>query len=386
MRPHRLLRLIRSTLHLAAPSVLLASTLCTLGCSSTGGIMQQPYGTLEDGRTATLYTLTNANGLTAKVTDFGAILVSLEVPDRDGKLGDITMGYDTLEGWVQDTSYMGATVGRYGNRIDEGKFTLDGQTYQLAINNDPNHLHGGAVGFNKKLWQATPITTEKGPGVEFVYVSPDMEEGYPGELTARVTYVLTDDDELRISFTATTTKPTVLNLVHHSYWNLTADPSQTILGHELTLNADGYVPVDETLIPVGEIAPVKGTPLDFTKPHVIGQRIDAEHEQLKRGGGYDHCWAINGEVGKTRLAATLHEPTSGRVMRVYTDQPGIQFYNGNFMDGTVGKGGIAMNYRSGLCLETQVHPDSPNQPSLSNAVLRPGQVYQHHMVHEFSTK
>lgn len=348
--------------------------------------MQKKYGTLEDGRTANLYTLTNAHGLTAEVTDFGAILVSIQVPDKDGKLGDVTMGYDTLAGWVNDGSYMGATAGRYGNRIKDGKFTLDGKPYTLATNNGPNHLHGGAVGFNKKLWDAEVIQTQEGPGVRFTYVSPDMEEGYPGELTSKVTYVLTDDNELKIDFEATTNKPTVLNLVHHSYWNLTADPTQTILGHELTLNADGYVPVDETLIPVGEIAEVQGTPFDFTMPHVIGERIDMDHVQLERGGGYDHAWAVNGEPGTMRLAATLHEPASGRVMRIYTDQPGIQFYSGNFMDGQIGKGGVAMNYRSGLCLETQVFPDSPNQPNLSNAVLRPGETYRHRMVHAFSTK
>jgi aldose 1-epimerase len=347
----------------------------------------QHYGTLPDGRTATLYTLTNTKGMTATVTDFGAILVSLEAPDRDGNVADVTVGYDTLDGWINDGSYMGATVGRYGNRIAKGKFTLDDTEYTLATNNDPNHLHGGIEGFNKKLWTAEQIGDDKGEGVQFTYVSADGEEGYPGELTAVVTYMLTDDNELIIQFTATTTAPTVVNLVHHTYWNLTGDPSKTILDHKLMILADGYTPIDETSIPNNGIQPVEDTPFDFRSATAIGKRINTNDQQLKNGIGYDHSWAINGEPGTLRNAAVLYDPASGRIMQIQTDQPAIQFYSGNFMDGsTTGKGGVPHNYRTGLCLETQVFPDSPNQPDLSNAVLRPGETYSHTMVHAFKTK
>ncbi|MGB0766105.1 MAG: aldose epimerase family protein [Phycisphaeraceae bacterium] len=355
--------------------------------SDTANVLVQPYGTLPDGRTANLYTLTNANGLTATLTDFGAILVAMKTPDREGNLADITIGYDTLDGWVNDGSYMGATVGRYGNRIARGKFTLDSTEYTLATNNDPNHLHGGNVGFNKKLWQAEPIEAVEGQAVRFTYVSADGEEGYPGQLTGVVTYTLNNSDELVIDFQATTTAPTVVNLVHHTYWNLTADPSQTILNHKLMLLADGYTPIDPTSIPNAGIQPVASTPFDFRSATLIGQRINDDDPQLKNGIGYDHSWAINGEAGDLRMAAVVYEPTTGRIMQIETDQPAIQFYSGNFMDGsTTGKGGVPHHYRTGFCLETQVFPDSPNQPNLSNAVLRPGETYTHKMVHRFGTK
>lgn len=366
-------------------------------CSSTACVQQgtavsqspnhQVYGTLPDGQTAHLFTLTNANGLTATLTDFGATLVSLKTPDRDGNLADVTIGYDTLDGWVNDTSYMGATVGRYGNRIANGTFNLDGNEYTLATNNAPNHLHGGDVGFNKKLWQAKPFTKDTGCGVAFTYVSPDGEEGYPGQLTAIVTYFLDHDDQLTITFKATTDAPTVVNLVHHTYWNLTGDPSQTILDHKLMLLADGYTPIDQTSIPNNAVQPVADTPFDFRSATAIGERINDDNQQLEHGKGYDHSWAINGEAGELRIAAVLYDPGSGRIMHIKTDQPAIQFYSGNFMDGsTTGKGDIPHNARTGLCLETQVFPDSPNQPELSDAVLRPGETYTHTMVHAFKTK
>ncbi len=368
-------------------------TLCLLcGCyltksASTRSVTKGNYGALPDGRTADLYTLTNANGLKATLTNYGAILVSMEVPDRDGKLADVTLGYDTLEGWLSNTSYFGSTVGRYGNRIAKGEFTLDGKTYTLAKNNGENALHGGSKGFDKVLWDGKLVERPGAVGVEFTRTSPDAEEGYPGNLKCKVTYLLTNDNELRIEFEATTDKPTVLNLVHHSYWNLTGDPNKTNLDHELMIAADRFLPVDEGLIPTGELRPIKGTPFDFTKPTKIGARVNADDEQLKLGKGYDHCWVLRNQKGKVVLAATLYDPSSGRAMDLLTDQPGVQFYGGNFLDGTVtGKSGVKYQFRTGLCLETQKYPDSPNKPSFPSPVLRPGETYKHTMVHRFYVK
>ena len=349
--------------------------------------MSQTYGTLPDGQTANLYTLTNVNGLIAAVTELGATLVAMQTPDRDGNLADITIGYDTLDGWVNDGNYMGTTVGRYGNRIANGRFTLDETEYTLATNNGPNHLHGGDIGFNKKRWQAQPIHAIDGQCIHFTYTSPDNEEGYPGELASTVTYLLNNSDELIITLEATTTAPTVINLVNHTYWNLTGDPSQNILDHELTLLADGYAPTDRKGIPNNGIQPVANTPMDFRTATRIGDRIEVDHEQLFNAKGYDHSWAINGEAGELRMAAIAYDPASGRTVQVKTDQPAVQFYTGNYMDGSsIGKSGIPHNARTGFCLETQVFPDSPNQPGLSNAVLRPGETYSHTMVHLFKTK
>jgi aldose 1-epimerase len=357
------------------------------GCHPKGSSMKETYGTLPDGRTAELYTLVNANGLKATLTNYGAILVSIEVPDREGNLADVTLGYDTLKGWLTNTSYFGSTVGRYGNRIAKGKFTLDGKTYTLATNNDQNHLHGGIKGFDKVLWDAKPVKRSGAAGVEFTYTSADGEEGYPGNLKATVTYLLTDNDELRVEFKATTDKPTIVNLVHHSYWNLTGDPKNTILDHELMLAADRFLPVDETLIPTGELRAVKGTPFDFTQATKIGARVNADDQQLKYGNGYDHCWVLRSQSGKVALAATLHDPSTGRAMDVLTDQPGVQFYGGNFLDGTVtGKGGVKYEFRTGLCLETQHYPDSPNKPEFPSVVLRPGETYRHTMILRFYVK
>jgi aldose 1-epimerase len=371
----------------AIPFLGIVVLLLLAGCISHRSVITRDYGALPDGRIAELYTLTNANGLKATLTDYGAILVSMEVPDRDGKLADVTLGYDTLEGWLSNTSYFGSTVGRYGNRIAKGKFTLDGTTYTLAANNGENHLHGGIKGFDKVLWDAKSLKRPGAVGVEFTRTSPDGEEGYPGELTATVTYLLTDENELRIEFKATTDKPTIVNLVHHSYWNLTGDPNKTILDHELMLAADHFLPVDEGLIPTGELRPVKGTPFDFTQPTKIGARVSADDEQLKRGNGYDHCWVLREQTGKVALAAMLYDPSTGRAMDVLTDQPGIQFYGGNFLDGSVtGKGGIKYQFRTALCLETQHYPDSPNKPDFPSVVLRPGETYRHTMIQRFYTR
>lgn len=350
----------------------------------------ESYGTLPDGREVKIFTLQNRNGLRARITEYGAILVSLEVPDKSGTFTDVTLGYDTLEGWLGNTSYFGATVGRFGNRIAHGKFTLDGTEYTLATNNEPGgipcHLHGGVKGFDKVLWSGTPIATERGQGVQLTYTSPDGEEGYPGTLEVSVTYELTDANELIWTATATTDAPTIVNLVHHSYWNLSGDPKTSINDHLLTLHADHYLPTNAGLIPTGDKAPVADTPMDFTKPTAIGARVEDEFEALELGGGYDHCWVLRQGDG-VRQAARLEDPQSGRVMEIRTDQPGIQFYGGNFLDGSVtGKSGISYQHRTGLCLETQRFPDSPNQPVLPSAVLRPGDTYRHVMIHKFSTR
>ena len=344
-------------------------------------VTRESYGTLADGTAVDLYTLTNAAGLRARLTNYGAILVSLEVPDRDGKPADITLGYDTLDGWVKDTSYFGATIGRYGNRIAGGRFTLGDTEVTLATNNGENHLHGGIKGFNKVVWQAKPVKQADAVGVEFTYVSKDMEEGYPGTLSATVVYTLTADNALKISYEAATDKPTVVNLTHHSYFNLAGQGTSDILGHELMLNADRYTPVDEGLIPTGELAPVAGTSMDFTTPAAIGARID------QVPGGYDHNFVLRSSDGSLALAARVVEPTSGRVMEILTTEPGIQFYAGNFLDGSItGKAGKAYHKHYGFCLETQHFPDSPNQPDFPSTVLRPGEKYTHVTVHRFSTR
>jgi len=344
-------------------------------------IEKAPYGNLPDGRQADLYTLTNAKGVRVKLTNYGAITVSLEVPDKDGKASDVTLGYGTLDGWLTNTSYFGATVGRYANRIAKGQFTLDGQTYTLATNNGENHLHGGIKGFDKVLWDAERVQTDGAVGVKFTYLSKDGEEGFPGNLQVTALYTLTRDNEFKVEFSATTDKPTIVNLAHHTYWNLRGPENGDILGHELMLNADQYTPVDAGLIPTGELKPVKDTPMDFTTPTAIGARI-AQVE-----GGYDHNFVLRDYGKGVRLAARVVEPKSGRVMEIHTDQPGIQFYSGNFLDGTVkGKGGVAYKKHYGFCLETQHYPDSPNKPDFPPVVLRPGEKYTHTMIHKFSTK
>jgi aldose 1-epimerase len=346
------------------------------------------YGNLPDGREVRLFTLSNPNGLAAKVTEYGAILVGVSVPDNKGKFADVTLGYDTLAGWLTNPSFFGASVGRFGNRIAAGKFTLDGKEYTLATNDKPGgipcHLHGGLRGFNQMLWKGEPVRKAGARGVAFTYTSKDGEEGYPGTLQAKVTYWLTDANELIWQAEATTDKPTVVNLVHHTYWNLTGDPTKTILDHELMLAADVYLPTDKGLIPTGQKASVEGTPMDFRKATKVGARVNADFEALKFGGGYDHAWVLREGKG-VRLAAVLKDPSSGRTMEVLTDQPAVQFYCGNFLDGTaVGKGGVKYQFRSGLCLETEGFPDAPNKPQFPSAVLRPGQTYHHTMVVRFT--
>lgn len=357
------------------------------GMIHTSAVREEVFGKLPDGREVKIFTLTNNKGHQARVTEYGAILVSMETPDKTGEVADLTHGYDTLEGWLNNASYFGATVGRFGNRIRGGKFTLDGKPYRLATNNDPGGipcaLHGGLKGFDKVLWAGKVVGDN---AVEFTYVSKDGEEGYPGKLTVHVTYSLNDDNELKWEAKATTDAPTVLNIVHHSYWNLSGDPSTSINDHILLLKAPNYLPTDAGLIPTGVIAPVADTPMDFTTPTVIGERVEADFEALKFGGGYDHCWVLEKGVG-VRLAARLKDPKSGRVMEVSTDQPAVQFYGGNFLDGTVvGKGGAKYAKRSALCLETEGFPDAPNQPAFPSCVLRPGETYTHVMIHKFSAE
>jgi len=360
-----------------------------MGAGKTQGQMDidvTPFGQTPDGQQVRLYSLRNATGMTAEIMTYGAIVVSLKVPDKDGNMGDIVLGYDTLQGYLKETPYFGAIVGRYGNRIGKGKFTLDGVTYTLAINNDENHLHGGLKGFDKVVWDDEPVWRPDGVGVKLSYLSADNEEGYPGNLQATVIYVLTNKNELRIEYEATTDKATPVNLTHHGYFNLTG-AQRDILGHELMLNADKCTPVDAGLIPTGHLVDVTGTPMDFRKSTPIGARIEDNYEQLKFGGGYDHNWVLN-KKGKTMtLAAKVYEPTTGRVMEVRTAEPGIQFYAGNFLDGTLtGKRGIVYKHRYGFCLETQHFPDSPNKPGFPSTILRPGGKYETTTIYRFSTK
>lgn len=371
-------------------SLLLLSVLAgaLAGCASlsstTGSVSQRPFGTSPDGKPVTLYTLRNANGVEAEISNYGGIVTSLKVPDRHGNLGDVVLGYDNLDGYLKDSPYFGALIGRYGNRIARGHFTLDGHTYTLATNNYPNALHGGLKGFDKVVWDAKPLATPAGPALELHYVSADGEEGYPGTLDVTAVYTLTKDNGLRLEYTATTDKDTVVNLTHHSYFNLAGWGN--ILGHEVMIPADRFTPVDATLIPTGELRPVAGTPFDFRRPTAIGARINADDEQLKFGQGYDHNWVINKPAGKMGLMARVYEPTTGRVMEVFSTEPGLQFYSGNFLDGSItGKDRRVYQFRNGFCMEPQHFPDSPNHPKFPSVVLRPGQVYQNTILYRFST-
>ena len=348
-------------------------------------IKKEPFG-MVDGQPVDLYTLTNENGLVAKITNYGGTVTSLIVPDRNGRLGDVVLGYDNVNSYVKDNHYFGAIIGRYANRIAKGKFILDGKEYNLAINNGENALHGGKKGYDKVIWNAKEIRTNEGVGLEFTYLSPDGEEGYPGNLSVRVDYVLTNRNELKIDYFAATDKKTVINLTHHSYFNLAG--GGTILEHELMLNADKFTPADKGSIPTGELRSVKGTPFDFTKPTAIGSRINQNDEQLGFGSGYDHNWVLNkSHSGVLTLAAILYDPKSGRLMKVFTTEPGIQFYAGNFLDGIMaGKGGQVYPYRSGLCLEAQHYPDSPNKPNFPSVVLNTQEGYRQTTVYKFSTK
>ena len=349
--------------------------------------MKSSFGQSADGRQVDLYTLVNSNGIRVRVMTHGAVVVSLEVPDRDGRLADVALGFDDMGGYLSDPPYFGAIVGRYGNRIAHGRFTLDGAEYALAQNNGENHLHGGLKGFDKVIWEAEEVEGSDDPALRFSYLSADGEEGYPGNLSVEVTYTLTEGDELRVDYYATTDQTTVLNLTQHTYFNLAGAGEGDILDHELMINAHRFTPVDETLIPTGELREVAGTPLDFTSPTPIGARINQDNDQLRVGQGYDHNFVLRRSGQGLELAARVHEPGSGRVLEVYTTEPGMQFYAGNFLDGTIrGKEGRVYLHRSGFCLETQHFPDSPNQPDFPSTVLRPGEEYRQTTVFRFSTR
>ena len=349
-------------------------------------ITNGPFGT-TDGKSVEIYTLTNSKGVEARIMTYGGTVVSLKVPDKTGKPGDVVLGYDSLADYQKATSYFGALIGRYGNRIGKGKFSVDGNEYKLAVNNGVNHLHGGLKGFDKVIWNARPSVQTDGAHLELTYLSRDGEEGYPGNLNVKVEYVLTENNELKIVYSATTDKPTVINLTHHSYFNLAGAGQGTILEHQLTLNADQFTPTDSGSIPTGELRSVKGTPFDFTKATTIGSRIDQNDEQLKFGNGYDHNFVIKKDGETLTLAATVYESTTGRVMEVFTTEPGVQFYTGNFLDGSI-KGKSGQNYprRSGFCFEAQHFPDSPNKPKFPSTVLRPGKTYTQTTIYKFSVR
>jgi aldose 1-epimerase len=347
-------------------------------------VEKQPYGKTADGKPVDMYVLTNSHGMKAKVITYGAILTDLEVPDRDGKVGNVVLGFDDLKGYLTAHPFFGATVGRVANRIAGGKFTLKGKTYRLAVNNGPNSLHGGKKGFDKVLWKAQVVRRKAGPAVQFTYESPDAEEGYPGTLSVAVTYTLTDDNEIKIDYKATTDKATPVNLTNHSYFNLAGPQSGTILGHELMLAADKYTPVDDALIPTGEIKPVKGTPLDFTKAKKIGADIA---EVKGDPNGYDHNFVLRKGKKRLKRAARVYEPKTGRAMDMYTTEPGVQFYTGNFLDGKVkGKGGVAYKKHQGFCLEAQHFPDAVHHKNFPSIILEPGKTYTQTTVYKFSSK
>jgi aldose 1-epimerase len=339
-------------------------------------IEKKPFGKTTDGKQVTLYTLSNNQGNTVELIDYGAIVVSINVPDRSGKKTNVTAGFSSIDGYLERHPYFGATVGRFCNRIAMGKFSLEGKTYSLAVNNGPNHLHGGEVGFDKRMWQVAEVKADNSVGLKFTYVSPDGEEGYPGTLTTIAEYRWDNNNCLTLDLQATTDKPTVLNLTNHAYFNLGGAGSGTIHQHALTLACDQYLPVDESMIPKGVLAPVAGTPLDFTTPQEIGERID----QLKETNGYDHCFVVKGKAGELRDAAEVVDPISGRTLSIKTTQPGIQLYTGNFLDGKPGNAGFKTH--EAFCLETQHYPDSPNQPNFPSTVLRPGEKF--HQVTTFT--
>ncbi|MBI4582930.1 MAG: galactose mutarotase [Planctomycetes bacterium] len=344
-------------------------------------IKKDAFGKTGDGTAVDLYTLTNARGLTARVMTYGALLVSLEAPDRQGKLKNVVLGFDDLKGYLAGHPYFGCTVGRFCNRIAKGKFTLNGVEYKLAVNNGPNHLHGGNIGLDKKVWKAVAAESAEGPSVKFTCLSPDGEEGYPGNLHVEVVYTLTQKDELRLDYTARTDKATPVNLTNHSYFNLAGAGSGSILGHELMINADRYLPVDDTLIPTGELKEVQGTPMDFTRPFTIG---GARLDQVQ--GGYDHCYALKKSGGELSLCARAREPKSGRVLEISTTEPGVQLYTGNFLDGVNGAGGAVYRKHDGFCLETQHFPDSVNRPGFPSTILEPGRTFKSTTVYRFYTK
>jgi aldose 1-epimerase len=375
------------------PPVSVSQAAGTAGARSRGcpdrqpNVEVSPFGTTPAGEEVDLYTLSNSHCVEVKIITYGGIVQALRVPDRDGRLRNVVLGFDNLDDYVNNNSpYFGAIIGRYANRIAEGKFTLDGTTYRLAVNNPPNALHGGPTGFHTKVWDGEAFVRSHRVGVRLAYTSPDGEEGYPGTLQTEVVYTLTDDNALRIEYHATTDEPTIVNLTNHSYFNLEGEGSGTIYDHVLKISADRYTPVDATLIPTGELSPVAGTPFDFRRPTTIGARIRADHPQILIGRGYDHNFVLKGGGTRPTLAARVVDPASGRVLTIRTTEPGMQFYSGNFLDGTlVGTSGHVYRQSDGFALETQHYPDSPNQPNFPSTVLRPGEEFDSTTVFKFST-
>ena len=378
----------RGILWIAISGAILMTLAASGATARPGSTKKSSFGKTPDGEAVDLYTLTNKNGVEAAITNYGGSVVSLKVPDRDGKLGDVVLGFESVDGYVNNTSYIGALIGRYGNRIGHAQFKLDGKTYTLAKNNGENTLHGGTKGFNRGVWTAKEIPVKDGQALELTYLSKDGEEGFPGNLQVRVIYALTDSNALKIEYFATTDKDTVVNLTNHSYFDLAGPGSGDILSHILTIEADKFTPVDSGLIPTEELRDVNGTPFDFRKPTPIGERINSDDEQIKLGGGYDHNFVLRRKPGDPiSLAARVAEPTTGRVLEVWTTEPGVQFYTGNFLDGSLhGKGGVSYTKRSAFCLETQHFPDSPNKPSFPSTELKPGEHYHTTTIYKFSTE
>ena len=370
--------------------ISLLLTLVTFGLSfeakGQARVTKERFGDTLDGKGVDIYTLTNSHGVEARIINYGGIVTSLKVPDRNGKLDDVVLGFDNLDDYLKGRTYLGAIIGRYGNRIAKGRFTLNGVEYELAVNNGENHLHGGLKGFDKVVWLARVLKVPNGAAMELTYLSKDGEEGYPGNLSVKVIYTLTNANELKVDYSATTDKDTVINLTQHSYFNLAGQGNGDILNHRLFINAARFTPTDAGSIPTGELRRVRGTPFDFTRPTAIGARINQDYDQLKLGKGYDHNFVLNGRMGTLRQAARVYESTSGRVMEVWTTEPGMQFYTGNFLDGTLtGKDGKVYQQRYGFCLETQHYPDSPNKPNFPTTVMRKGARYHTTTTYKFST-
>jgi len=368
---------------LALVAMVFAFSSCNMTAKKNDKVKKETFGSYK-GKEVSLYTLTNKEGNILKLTDFGARITWIEVPDKAGKKDNVTFGFDTFDGMIKGDPYFGAIVGRYANRVAKGKFTLDGTEYTLALNNVPNSLHGGPGGWHSVVWNSEIVENAEFPSVKFTYKSPDMEEGYPGNMDIEVIYTWNDNNEIAMEYKCTTDKKTVLNITNHAYFNLHGAGNGDILDHQLTINASKFTPVDSTLIPTGELRPVEGTPFDFTTAHTIGERITQPYDQLTLGKGYDHNYVLN---NINDVAATVYDPTTGRVLEVITDQPGVQFYSGNFLDGTlIGHGGKPFKFRSGLCLETQHYPDSPNQASFPTTVLNPGETFKSKTIYRFSVK